>query len=214
MLWVAGNASHVPEQTAILVVEDDPSLRHAWASSLGQHGYAVRSAEDLPQAMEQARTAPRPQLALLDLGLPPQPGEPTVGLELLARLLQELPRLKVVILTGQDEPAVSWKAIGLGAFDYLTKPASTAQVLQAFQRADLFLASERQLAHEGRARITVTAPVAEGVREFGDAAQERLVREVLADNSYNVTQAARLLGLSREHLYYFIRKFGIERQEP
>ena len=203
-----------PDIHTILIVEDDTSLRLAWESALAQKGYEVRSAEDLPQAMEQARALPRPQLALLDLGLPPHPGDPTVGLELLTRLLQELPRLKVVILTGQDEPAISWKAVGLGAFDYLTKPASTAQLLQAFQRAELFLASERQLAQEGQARITVTAPVAEGVREFGDAAQERLVREVLADNSYNVTQAARLLGLSREHLYYFIRKFGIERQEP
>lgn len=198
----------------VLIVEDDPGLRQAWEAALDQRGYAVRTAEDLPQAMAQARALPAPQLALLDLGLPPHPGEPTVGLDLLTRLLQELPRMKVVILTGQDEPAISWKAIGLGAFDYLTKPASTAQVLQAFQRAELFLASERQLAQAGQARITVTARVAEGVREFGDAAQERLVREVLADNHYNVTQAARLLGLSREHLYYFIRKFGIERQTP
>ena len=45
-------------------------------------------------------------------------------------------------------------------------------------------------------------------------AQERLVRTVMADANYNVAQAARQLGLSREHMYYFIRKFGIERQVP
>ncbi len=36
----------------------------------------------------------------------------------------------------------------------------------------------------------------------------------MADANYNVAQAARQLGLSREHMYYFIRKFGIERQVP
>lgn len=198
----------------VLVVEDDPALKDTWVAVFQQCGYQVVSAADADSAIEQARTDPRPALALLDLGLPPHPGDPTVGLELLQQLLLELPNLKVVVLTGQDEPAVCWRAIGLGAFDFLVKPASRAQVIGALQRACMFLESERQLALSGQARITVTGPVAEGVREFGDAAQERLVRSVMADANYNVAQAARQLGLSREHMYYFIRKFGIERQVP
>ncbi|MDP3611625.1 MAG: helix-turn-helix domain-containing protein [Rubrivivax sp.] len=59
--------------------------------------------------------------------------------------------------------------------------------------------------------MTLTAPISEGVREFGEAAQEKLVRSVLADSQFNVAQAARKLGVSREHLYYFMKKFGIER---
>ncbi|MCA0211966.1 MAG: response regulator [Proteobacteria bacterium] len=199
---------------AILVVEDDPALKDTWVAVFEQHGYCVVAAGDAVEALALARTDPRPSLALLDLGLPPRPGDPTVGLELLQQLLLELPNLKVVVLTGQDEPAVCWRAIGLGAFDFLVKPASRAQVIGALQRACMFLESERQLALSGQARITVTGPVAEGVREFGDAAQERLVRSVMADANYNVAQAARQLGLSREHMYYFIRKFGIERQAP
>jgi DNA-binding NtrC family response regulator len=198
----------------VLIIEDDDALRTAWLNALSQLGYPTLGARDPDDAIEQARTDPRPALALLDLGLPPRPGDPTVGLELLQQLLLELPSLKVVVLTGQDEPAVCWRAIGLGAFDFLVKPASRVQVLGALQRACMFLESERQLALSGQARITVTGPVAEGVREFGDAAQERLVRTVMADANYNVAQAARQLGLSREHMYYFIRKFGIERQVP
>ena len=199
--------------TSILVVEDDPALQQAWAATFEQAGYEVRVAGNAPDAMAHLLTSPHPELALLDLGLPPQPGDPSVGLALIAQLLSEQPRLKVIVLTGQDEPAVSLKAIAQGAFDYLQKPASRAQVLQAFKRAELFLASDRQLAASGHARITVTGSVAEGVREFGDAAQERLVREVLADANFNVAQAARALGLQREHLYYFIKKYGIERRE-
>ena len=198
----------------ILLVEDDPTLREAWSDTLTQQGYQVRSAGDALDGLAQARLEPRPQLALLDLGLPPKPGDPTVGLGLLRQLVLDIPGIKAIILTGQDEAAVSWRAIELGAFDFLLKPASRAQVLQAFKRAEMFLATEQQLALAGQARITLTAPFSEGVKEFGEAAQERLVRGVLADSGFNVAQAARKLGVTREHLYYFMKKFGIERAVP
>jgi two-component system, response regulator RegA len=198
----------------VLIVEDDPTLREAWSDILIQRGYQVRGAGDAFEALEQARQEPRPQLALLDLGLPPKPGDPTVGLELLRQLVLDIPGIKAIILTGQDEAAVSWRAIELGAFDFLLKPASRAQVLQAFKRAEMFLATEQQMALAGQARITLTAPISEGVKEFGEAAQERLVRGVLADSAFNVAQASRRLGVTREHLYYFMKKFGIERTRP
>ena len=203
----------MPQQN-LLLVEDDPALREAWSDTLTQQGYTVRSAGDAFDGLAQARIEPRAQLALLDLGLPPKPGDPSVGLELLRQLVLDIPGIKVIILTGQDEAAVSWRAIELGAFDFLLKPASRAQVLQAFKRAEIFLATEQQLALAGQARITLTAPISEGVKEFGEAAQERLVRGVLADSAFNVAQAARKLGVTREHLYYFIKKFGIERAVP
>ncbi len=202
----AGGAPEV-----LLLVEDDDALRATWAALLAQEGLEVRPAVDAAAALFEASRPPRPTLALLDLGLPPAPGDPRVGLALLQQLLLEIPRLKVVVLTGQNEPSVCWEAIGHGAFDYLVKPASRAAVLQALQRARLFAASERHLAQQGQVRLTVTAPMDEGVREFGEAAQERLVRSVLDDCGHNVAQAARALGLSRENMYYFIRKFGVDR---
>ena len=198
----------------MLLAEDDLFLREVWSATLTEQGFAVRNAGDAIEALAQARIEPRPQLALLDLGLPPKPGDPSVGLELLRLLVLDIPGIKAIVLTGQDEAAVSWRAIELGAFDFLVKPASRAQVLQAFKRAEMFLATERQMALAGQARITLTAPISEGVKEFGEAAQERLVRGVLADSGFNVAQAARKLGVTREHLYYFMKKFGIERAAP
>jgi len=198
----------------VLLAEDDLFLREVWSATLTEQGYAVRNAGDAVEALAQARLEPRPQLALLDLGLPPRPGDPSVGLELLRLLVLDIPGIKAIVLTGQDEAAVSWRAIELGAFDFLVKPASRAQVLQAFKRAEMFLATEQKMALAGQARITLTAPISEGVKEFGEAAQERLVRGVLADSGFNVAQAARKLGLTREHLYYFMKKFGIERAAP
>lgn len=199
----------------ILVVEDDASLRDWWSGSLEDMGYGVISASSAAEALTISRQAQNSfDLAVLDLGLPPQPNEPTVGLELLRQLVLERPGLKAVVLTGQDEPAVALKAIGLGAFDFLNKPASSQRVREALARAVLFLQAEKQLSTDGQARMTLTAPISEGVREFGEAAQERLVRSVLAESQFNVAQAARKLGLTREHLYYFMKKFGIERAAP
>ncbi|MGQ2981437.1 MAG: response regulator [Polaromonas sp.] len=196
----------------ILVVEDDVSLRDWWCGSLEDMGYVVLSAGSPLEALAIARQAQNSfELAVLDLGLPPHPNEPTAGLELLRLLILERPSLKVIVLTGQDEPSVALRAIGLGAFDFLNKPASSQRVREALARAVLFLQAEKQLSTDGQARMTLTAPISEGVREFGEAAQERLVRAVLAESQFNVAQAARKLGLTREHLYYFMKKFGIER---
>jgi DNA-binding NtrC family response regulator len=203
------------EKRTVLVVEDDASLRDWWCGSLEDMGYHVLLAGSTPQALGMARQSPVPvELALLDLGLPPHPNEPTAGLELMRLLILEQPSLKVVVLTGQDEPSVALTAIGLGAFDFLNKPASSQRLREALARAVLFLQAEKQLSTDGQARMTLTAPIGEGVREFGEAAQERLVRSVLADSQFNVAQASRKLGLTREHLYYFMKKFGIERAAP
>lgn len=202
----------MPVHHTVLVVEDDASLRDWWCGSLEDMGYRVLSAGSAIEALALARQALSSfELAVLDLGLPPHPNEPTAGLELLRLLILERPSLKVVVLTGQDEPSVALTAIGLGAFDFLNKPASSQRVREALARAVLFLQAEKQLSTDGQARMTLTAPISEGVREFGEAAQEKLVRSVLADSQFNVAQAARKLGVSREHLYYFMKKFGIER---
>ncbi len=196
----------------ILIVEDDASLRDWLSGSLEDMGYEVSAAGSPDEALALSRRAQAWfDLALLDLGLPPHPNEPTAGLELLRLLILERPALKAIVLTGQDEPSIALKAIGMGAFDFLNKPASNQRLREALDRAVLFLQAERQLSNDGQARMTLTAPISEGVREFGEAAQERLVRSVLGECQFNVAQAARKLGVTREHLYYFMKKFGIER---
>ena len=124
---------------AVLFVEDDASLRDWWSGSLDDMGYAVQSASSPVEALTLARRADFVfELAVLDLGLPPHPNEPTAGLELLRMLLLERPALKAIVLTGQDEPSVALTAIGLGAFDFLNKPASSQRLREALARAVLF----------------------------------------------------------------------------
>jgi transcriptional regulator with GAF, ATPase, and Fis domain len=44
-------------------------------------------------------------------------------------------------------------------------------------------------------------------------AEERLVRQVLKDTEFNVYQSAARLGVKRESIYYFLKKFGIKRED-
>jgi len=58
----------------------------------------------------------------MDLGLPPRPDDPTEGLRLLDEIQSLAPDTKVIVLTGQDDRANALTAIGLGAYDFCTKP--------------------------------------------------------------------------------------------
>jgi two-component system NtrC family response regulator len=83
--------------------------------------YAPVSCADRHEALVQMRRH-RPAVVTMDLGLPPQPDEPTEGFLLLQEILAMAPDTKVIVLTGQNEHANALKAIGLGAYDFYSKP--------------------------------------------------------------------------------------------
>ena len=71
----------------------------------------------------------------MDLGLPPDPDEPTEGLQLLQEILALAPDTKVIVLTGQNDHANALKAIGLGAYDFY--PSRSSRAARADDRARL-----------------------------------------------------------------------------
>jgi DNA-binding NtrC family response regulator len=121
--------------------------------------------------------------------------------------------VKVIVLTGQDEQAAALAAIREGAFDFLAKPASSDTILRAIERAFLFLQKESELSLQGITRIAVNAQVADGLKGVRCDAEERLVRQILKETGFNVYQTAKRLGVKRENIYYFMKKFGIERDD-
>ena len=102
----------------LLIVDDDEEIRTQMKWALNRD-YDVTLAEDSAGAVE-AFQEKRPPVVLLDLGLPPQPATPEEGLKTLSELLAIDPLTKVVIVSGQGEKEVALRAIGAGAYDFLT----------------------------------------------------------------------------------------------
>jgi len=98
----------------ILVVDDEPAIVRAVRANLDRHGFRVDTATTAQEAMEHAQM--RPDLILLDLGLPD--GD---GLELI-RLVRETSTTPIIVLSARGAERDKVRALDLGADDYLTKP--------------------------------------------------------------------------------------------
>jgi two-component system KDP operon response regulator KdpE len=99
----------------LLVVEDDDETRRALVRELQARGYRVEEATDGRTALERWAVR-RPDLVLLDLGLPD-----VDGLDLIRRLRREA-TTPIVILSGRYEEREKVEALERGADDYVTKP--------------------------------------------------------------------------------------------
>ena len=197
----------------VLLVEDDAALSDYLASSLRSQGFTVCTAHDRASALLILSRPAAPTLVLLDLGLPPHPSTMKEGLAVLQEALRMAPATKVLVLTGQDEDAAAHEAVRLGAFDFLNKPVTLATVVQALRRAQLFSREDARMALSGEARLSIMARVDEGPKEAGALAEEQLLRRSFAQAGYNVAETARQLGIAREHVYYYLNKYGVRRPD-
>jgi len=100
----------------ILVVDDDPAMRHAIAESITDMGHEARLAESGAAAL-QALDKHAVDAALIDLRMPGMD-----GLELLARIRDRTDAPQVSVLTAHATAHNTIEAMRLGAFDHLTKP--------------------------------------------------------------------------------------------
>ena len=198
-------------QTHILLIEDDPALRIMLRGILELQDFIVCEAESSSEGLAKLRADPAITVIILDLGLPPHAHDITEGITTLKAILDDILPVKVIVLTGQDQEAAALEAIREGAFDFLAKPATSDAILRAVRRAQLFLQKERELGAQGITRIAINAQIGEGLKGVRMDAEERLVRQILKETGFNVNQSAKRLGIKRENIYYFLKKFGIER---
>ena len=118
----------------LLVVDDDPLITDTLAFALGAE-YAVYTCDSRTHAIELLRQldAP-PPLALVDLGLPPTPHSPEEGFRLIGDLLAHSPRMRIFVLSGQNEAANARHARALGAWEFVAKPADPASLRRLLER--------------------------------------------------------------------------------
>lgn len=197
----------------ILLIEDDPTLSELMASALQLRGYQTLHANQRSTALDLLCKHLEIAVIFLDLGLPPNQHDMSEGLAALAAIQLTGHPAKVIVLTGQDQESAALQAIRAGAFDFLGKPAPMAKIQAAVERALLFSKKESELVEQGITRIQFNAVIREGLKQVRDDAEEQLVRQVLRETQFNIHESARRLGIKRENVYYFLRKFGIIRQE-
>lgn len=106
----------------ILVVDDELAIRRFLRTALDAHGYKVFEVASGREAL-QAATAQKPDLILLDLGLPD-----IDGIEVI-RQLREWMQTPIIVLSVREQESEKVTALDAGADDYLTKPFSTGELL-------------------------------------------------------------------------------------
>ena len=180
----------MPENTPtrILLVDDDETFSGVLSRALTRRGYAVCSAANYQQALDQA-AAQQPGRAVVDLNL-----GATTGLQLIPELMTLCPDIRILILTGYSSVATAVEAIKLGAINYLCKPASTDELIAAF---------DGQEANPG-INIPDNPPSIERV-------EWEHIQRVLQENDNNISATARSLGMHRRTLQRKLQKRPVKR---
>ena len=133
------------ELPKILVVDDSPQISKALSDLLGASGYSVRTAPSGERALQIMETSTF-DLVLTDLKMTGMS-----GIDLAKKVMERLPGVPVVILTGFGDMDSVINALRLGVADYLKKPFSMDEVLSVVQRE----------LTKGHARGTAAAAAAE-----------------------------------------------------
>ena len=112
----------------ILIIDDEVQIRRMLRLSLDAHGYQVKEATTSQEGLDQAVLS-KPDLIVLDLGLPDQSGIETL------RRLREWSRTPVIVLSVKNSEQDKIELLDNGADDYLTKPFSMGELLARIRAA-------------------------------------------------------------------------------
>ena len=152
------------EREAILIIEDDETLRLGLSDKLRLEGYTVHEAATGEDGLHSVAEA-APDLAIIDVGLPGM-----TGLEVLSRLRERehARAIPVILLTARADEGDKVLGLELGADDYVTKPFGIRELIarvRAHLRRQRRTDSERVALAEGEASA---APATSVPRAIGD----------------------------------------------
>ena len=123
----------------LLIVDDDPLILDALGFALSGN-FEIVTAQTRHQAIALLRQLRRPpELALVDLGLPPLPHRPDEGFALITDLLTASPAMKIIVLSGQSDLENARHARTLGAVDFVGKPCDPGELTRLLQEARQFV---------------------------------------------------------------------------
>jgi two-component system KDP operon response regulator KdpE len=128
MVPTSGESSHTPAprsssapDASILVIDDEPKVRDAVRAALADEVVRVLEAADGTSGLATA-VAQRPDLVVLDLGLPDMEGVEV------ARALRRWSSAPIIVLTARHADDEKVRLLDIGADDYVTKPFSSSEL--------------------------------------------------------------------------------------
>jgi DNA-binding NtrC family response regulator len=135
-------ADNTAGKPTLLIVDDDALITDTLSFALGKE-FEVLVSDSRRHAVSLLRQLDRaPQLALVDLGLPPSPHRPEEGFALIADLLAHSPAMKILVLSGQNDAANARHALALGAAEFVAKPCDPENLRRILLHALQFRAAE------------------------------------------------------------------------
>jgi DNA-binding NtrC family response regulator len=194
----------------ILLVEDDVALRVQIRFAL-EESFNIFEAGNVEGA-KVIFNKDSIDVVILDLGLPPSVDTYDEGIKLLHYVLNSS-SAKIIILTGQKTESAALEAIKSGAFDYIMKPVEMDKILFSVSRAILFRDVEKKIEEQGIKKISFSVEMGGGLQLAREEAEKNIIMKVLRDTNFNIYRSAKILGVKRESLYYFIKKFGWKRED-
>lgn len=172
------NEEREQAQPLLLIVEDDEAFARTLARSFERRGYRVLQAASLPE-VETLLAQHTPGFAVVDLKLK---GEAS-GLACVQKLHAASEDMLIVVLTGFASIATAVEAVKLGACHYLAKPSNTDDIEAAFG----LKAGNTEVELTNRSSSIKTL-------------EWERINEVLAETGFNLSEAARRLGMHRRTL--------------
>ena len=192
----------------LLIVDDDPGLLRQLRWAFSDH--KVYPASTRQEATDLVRKNPVP-VAIVDLGLPPDPDGASEGLAILADILTIAPAAKVIIATGNETREHALRAIALGAYDFYQKPIDI-DVLQL-----IVARAERIFDLEAENRRLLEATAASPIDGIIASSQEMLgvLRSIEKMAPTDVTVLLRgESGTGKELLARAVHKLSARAREP
>ncbi len=117
------------DKTRVLVIDDEPPIRRLLRTSLAAEGFEVLEADTAEKALTLAGSA-KPDIAILDLGLPDQD-----GLNVIRGVRASGSKLPIIVLSSRAGERGKVEALDLGADDYVTKPFGIAELVARIRTA-------------------------------------------------------------------------------
>jgi len=128
----------------LVIVDDDPLITDTLNFVLSRDFHVL-----VAQSRTEARSVMRqldepPELALIDLGLPPTPHRPDEGFKLISELLAYSRTIKILVLSGQNDEANARHARTLGAVEFIAKPCEPERLKEMLTKALVAREAERR----------------------------------------------------------------------